>query len=175
MMRRLLLTVLLLTTLIASLFILPVIQTPLLGTNLFVIALILCMLFGQSTIATVGAVVGGAVSDLLSALPFGSITFSYVATIVIVHWAFRARITNRSFPAYLSLVAMGTILFSISVLLAASLGKFLDSSMVAPELTSAFFVSIVSLLIRSTVIATIVYFLVRAFGRSYATLSEHEF
>lgn len=161
--------------LLACLFIFPVLRSPLFGSNLFTLLIMLVLLFGDAQLSLISAVAGGFITDLVSPYPFGTYTVSMAAAVMVVHWIFRVRFTNRSLLAYLLLTALGLALqsgiahlysFGVSLADASSIPMHAD----LPAITS----SVVDLL-RGLVLALVVYIAVRFTGHSYATLTSREF
>lgn len=172
---RVLLAILLGALLLASLFVLPILRWPLLDAHLFVVALLITMLFGKTTVAVVGAIIGGFMIDLLSAGLFGSTLITLVATVAITRWLFRTRITNRSFVAFLSLVLIGVFLAQIIELILNTIGRVIDPRAIGTSLTDVWAKNVGQVGLQAILSASLVYLLVRASGRKYATLAQHEF
>ncbi|MBI4426422.1 MAG: hypothetical protein HY567_02500 [Candidatus Kerfeldbacteria bacterium] len=174
-MRRLLPTTILGAVLLVSIFVTPNVSSPLLSPGLLTPSLLLILLLGDTRLALLGALIGGFTVDLFSALPFGSHLIAYVATITATRWIFRTRITNRSFLAFLSLVSLGTILTHVLILVASHLGRLLDPQAASILANGWWFGFVLTDVMRTIVIAIIVYVTVRLSGRTYATLVSHEF
>ncbi len=172
---RVLLAVLLGSLLLASLFILPILGWPLLDAHLFVIALLITMLFGETTVAVVSAIIGGFMTDLLSAGMFGSTLITLIAAVAITRWLFRTRITNRSFIAFLSLVLIGVFLAELIELILNTFGRLIDARAIGTSLTERWAKNVGQAGVQAILIASLVYLMIRASGRKYATLAQHEF
>lgn len=172
---RLLLAVILGLLLLISLFVLPILRWPLVDIHLFVVALLMAMLFGETTVAVASAIIGGFMIDLLSAGLFGSTLITFVAAVAITRWLFRTRITNRSFMAFLSLVLIGVFLAEIIGLFLNTIGRVIDPRAIGPSLTDIWAKNVGQVGLQAVLSASLVYLLVRASGRKYATLTQHEF
>jgi len=158
-----------------SLFILPALGSPLFGFNVLPITILLILLFGDTAVATIGALVGGMIMDIASPFPFGMYTVSLCGTVMVTHWIFRIRFTNRSLIAYLSLVVFGCITTSLFSTLYSMILPLIGVQAIANPMSLPLFIGIGIDVLRGTLIALIVYLIVRATGHSYATLVSQEF
>lgn len=161
--------------LLLSLFVLPELQSPLIGSNLFIVAILLLLLFGDTNVSLLSAAVGGFIFDLVSPYPFGAFAVSFVSSVIIVRWVFRTRLTNRSLIAYLILIMFGLILQPMIAVGYSNILATVDSRSIPMAVDMSTLANRWFDVLRGLSIALIVYFAVRLTGRSYATLSSQEF
>ncbi len=165
----------LVAALLATAFLLPLLRSALLGLNILTIALILVLLFGDTRLAIVASIIGGALIDLISAFPFGTFIVSYVLTVVITHQINRTWVTNRSLVAYASLTVIGMVLFHLCFFGYSVLGSLFDPSALSSPIGRAVLVNGATDVLRGFVIAMCAYAIIRMTGHSYATLTRHDF
>ena len=156
-------------------FLLPPLQSPLLGLNGLTIALILVLLFGDTKLALIAGIAGGCCMDLISPFPFGTFIAAYTLTLIITRQINHIWVTNRSLSAYASLTIIGMALFHLCVYGYGYFGSLFDSSAISPPMGRAVLMSGATDVLRGFIIAMCIYVIVRLTGHSYATLTRHEF
>ncbi len=161
--------------LFATLFVLPLLQSPLLGLNGLTITLILILLFGDTKLALITGVVAGVLMDLVSPFPFGTCVLSFTVALIVTRQINQIWVTNRSLIAYASLSIIGMALFHVVVVGYSFFGTLFDSSAITQPMNIATLVSGLTDVLRGFVIAMLVYIIVRITGHGYATLARHEF
>ncbi len=162
-------------TLLLSLFVLPSLQSPIIGTNMFTVTVVLLLLFGDTNVSLISAAAGGFMFDLVSPYPFGTHAVSLVASIVVVRWFFRTRFTNRSLLAYLFLSTLGLILQPAIALGYSVILSIIDSQSIGMAFDMPAIVGYLFTVLHGVSVSLIIYVAVRLSGRSYVTLSSQEF
>jgi rod shape-determining protein MreD len=175
MSQRLITIPIVIIALFLSLFLLPLLQSPILGFNILTITLILVMLFGDTKLALFCGVLGGFLMDLVSALPFGTFMVSLTVSLIIIRQINQSWVTNRSLTAYTSLTVIGIVLFYVCLYGYGFVGTLFDTTAISPQLGRTAIISSLADVVRGCVIALMVYAMVRITGYSYATLARHEF
>lgn len=160
---------------VLSLFVLPVVDSPFLGSNLFTVLVILVLLYGDTRLSVVAGFIGGICLDLYSPYPYGASILAYLITFVIIRRLYVTRLTNRSLLSYLTLASAGTVIVHLASFAYRYGMSFIDAQALRVQLTSATSVLIAGDMIRTVLLALVIYALVRASGRSYATLTSHDF
>jgi len=83
------------------------------AANLFLVVAIFILFFFDLRLATAAVILGGFFWDILSFNFFGFYLFSLVLTLLAAYWIMRAWLTNRSFYAWLILMTIMTIIYSL--------------------------------------------------------------
>lgn len=172
---RLLTVPLLVVSFLLSLFVLPALDSPLVGTNLFTVLTILILLYGDTRLSVIAGSIGGLCFDLYSPYPYGSLVFGYLVTFLVIRRLFATRITNRSLIAYTTLAMTGTLCFHLATQAYRYGISFIDAGALGIHPDTTLLTLVISDTIRTVLIALLVYALVRLSGRSYATLISHDF
>jgi hypothetical protein len=175
MSQRWLTIAILLLVLLATAFLLPLLQSPLLGLNGLTVALVLVLLFGDTKLALVAGIAGGFFLDLISAFPFGMYMVSFVSMLMVSRQVNHTWVTNRSLVAYVSLTIIGMALFHLCTLAYVFFGSLLDPTALSMPIGRTLLVTGGADVLRGLVIAMCVYVVVRLTGHSYATLTRHGF
>lgn len=173
-MNRLFIISMLTATLLLSLFILPH-SVNLLRWNVFPFAVLLVLLYGQTSVSFISAVIGGFVFDLLSPYSFGTHIIALLTMLIVVRLFFRTTITNRSLIAFLALVAIGSLLYEATASMVSVFGHALQPFALATVFDSSW-VSFLSISVaRNIILAIVVNLVIQLTGRSYAVLVDREF
>lgn len=160
--------------LLLTLFILPNLPD-VLHVNIFLVAIILTLLFGETRLALGAAIAGGVIFDLVSSWAFGSWLLTLVFAMSMTRWVSRSRITNRSFIAYMALTVLAVAGAWIALYGFAHGLSLVDRNALAPIFGLPWVNGAGSEIIKAAVLASGVYLVVRLSGRNYATLADHEF
>lgn len=161
--------------LVLTVFLLPLLQSPVLGLNIFSVTIILILLFGDTAVAFIAGCAGGFILDLTSAHLFGTMMIAHVVALMLTRLLFTRRITNRSLIAYVSLTAFGLTIIQLAAWCCAALGSLMSTTALGVPLSSAWILSVLYDVTRGLALALIVYVIVRITGHSYATLRSNEF
>lgn len=160
--------------LLATLFVLPNLPE-VLHVNVFLVAIILTLLFGETRLALGAAIAGGLIFDLVSSWAFGSWMLTLVGAMSMTRWVSRRRITNRSFIAYVTLTILAVAGAWIALYGFAHGLAFVDRNALAPIFGLPWINGALTEILKAAILATGVYLIVRLSGRNYATLADHEF
>lgn len=174
MSKRLLLIIVALAALILSLFASPALPQRF-SYNLFALVVVVFLLAAETRTAYAAALVGGFVSDLVSALPFGTALVAFPLGLAVTRWLFRTRFTNRSLLAYLGLATSGTLLIELFLLAISTIGRLVDPPALAIVLNHQWLAIVAIALARNFILSGLVYAALRLNGQSYASLVQREF